>query len=97
METYIPWANRTIADHRNRLIRIDSWLHGCADSFGACDACGGCSLALWVDIDTAKENERNRVDDVCNYCRQCWEERRATIKAKIATMLAEMEGVRCES
>lgn len=70
------WA---IANHRQRLVRIDSWLHGPADLFGECDKCHD-NGALWVDLDTNCEGE-------FEYCRSCWKRRMENIRAAIARRL----------
>lgn len=68
-----------IANRRQRLVRIDSWLHGPADCFGECDSCER-NGALWVDLDTNGEGE-------FEYCRPCWQQRVENIRAAIARRL----------
>ena len=68
---------RRIAYARQRLVKIDQWLHGPADSFGECDECHGATIALWEDLDSSEP------DCGWSYCRECWRHRADSLRERL--------------
>ena len=69
-------ADKSLAEKRRRLERVEGWLYGPADSFGECDQCHDDVVALWDDVDTEGCGD-------FQYCRRCWDARVAMLKATI--------------
>lgn len=65
---------------RQRITRVDSWLHGPADSFGECDTCHR-NGALWLDMDAAEDGDEGHWE----YCRACWTARLDRLRSRLAT------------